>query len=89
MFETENYLIDPHTAVAVNVYQQYLQETGNLETPAIIASTASPYKFAASVLEALTNERGQGSEFDKVAELSALTGTQIPQAYRGSAAKAA
>ena len=42
MFETENYLIDPHTAVAVNVYQQYLQETGDLETPAIIASTASP-----------------------------------------------
>lgn len=79
MFETENYLIDPHTAVAVNVYQQYLQETGDLETPAIIASTASPYKFAASVLEALTGERGQGSEFDKVAELSALTGTQIPQ----------
>lgn len=79
MFETENYLIDPHTAVAVNVYQQYLQETGDLETPAIIASTASPYKFAASVLEALTGEKGQGSEFDKVAELSALTGTQIPQ----------
>ena len=63
----------------MNVYQQYLQETGDLETPAIIASTASPYKFAASVLEALTGERGQGSEFDKVAELSALTGTQIPQ----------
>ena len=79
MWQEHRYLIDPHTAVAVNVYQQYLQETGDLETPAIIASTASPYKFAASVLEALTGERGQGSEFDKVAELSALTGTQIPQ----------
>ena len=69
MFETENYLIDPHTAVAVNVYQQYLQETGDLETPAIIASTASPISLPPACWRALTGERGQGSEFDKVAEL--------------------
>lgn len=80
MFDTENYLIDTHTAVAVNVYQQYLRKTGDTATPTIIASTASPYKFAASVLEALTGEKSEASEFDKVAELSALTGTPVPAA---------
>lgn len=78
MFDTENYLIDTHTAVAVNVYGQYVEETGDKATPTILVSTASPYKFAASVLEALTGEKREGNEFDTVAELSALTGTSIP-----------
>ena len=39
--EEENYLCDPHTAVAVNVYRQYLQETGDT-APTIIASTCKP-----------------------------------------------
>ena len=45
LLEEENYLCDPHTAVAVNVYRQYLQETGDT-APTIIASTASPYKLS-------------------------------------------
>lgn len=40
-----DYVIDPHTAVAAGVYQKYLRETEDA-TPVVIASTASPYKFA-------------------------------------------
>ena len=77
MFDTENYLCDTHTAVAINVYGQYLKETGDNKTPTIIASTASPYKFAASVLDALVGEHG-GDEFSQVSELAAVSGTPVP-----------
>lgn len=79
MYDTENYLCDTHTAVAVNVYHQYVEETGNREIPAIVASTASPYKFAASVLDALTDEQAAAGEFAMVEELSAVSGTMIPE----------
>ncbi|WOC31021.1 MULTISPECIES: threonine synthase [Caproicibacterium] len=78
LYQTENYLCDPHTAVAVHVYKQYVSETGDSETPAILASTASPYKFADSVLQAITGSIGEKDDFAKIAELSAITGTQIP-----------
>lgn len=79
IYHTENYLCDTHTAVAVNVYHQYVNDTNDVATPAIIASTASPYKFADSVLSAVTNDDTQDtSEFTKIKELSALTGTPIP-----------
>ncbi len=80
MYNTENYLCDTHTAVAVNVYKQYVSDTGDNETPAIIVSTASPYKFANSVLSAVSeNYDNEGSEFAKVKELSAITGTSVPK----------
>ena len=47
-----HYLIDPHTAVAFDVLDQYRWETGD-RTPAIVVSTASPFKFCDSVLGAL------------------------------------
>ena len=53
LFEDCRYLCDTHTAVAVNVYRQYLEQTGDQNTPALLASTASPYKFSKSVLQAL------------------------------------
>ena len=52
MWQEYDYLIDPHTAVAFDVLEQYRQETGD-ETPAIVASTASPFKFCDNVLSAL------------------------------------
>ena len=55
-FEKDGYLCDTHTAVAVGVYEQYLKETGD-NTPAVIASTASPYKFPDSVLDAFDCEK--------------------------------
>ncbi len=81
-FARDNYLIDTHTAVAVRVYEQYKEETGDAETPTIIASTASPYKFADSVLDAVAGENvdelTQLDDFQKIEELSVLTSTSVP-----------
>ncbi len=77
LFRDHRYLCDTHTAVAVNVYNQYVQETGD-RTPCVIASTASPYKFAASVLAAVCKESLPSDEFAMVEKLSAVTGTKIP-----------
>ena len=77
MYKEENYLCDTHTAVAINVYQQYVSETGD-NTPAVIASTASPYKFAKSVLEAVSDDALPEDEFAMVDELSAKTKTPVP-----------
>ncbi len=77
MYGTEGYLCDPHTAVGVAVYKKYCQETGDIGTPAILVSTASPYKFAGSVLEALTGEPWTGMIF-----LIRWTLFLLPAAYR-------
>ena len=79
LFQTENYLCDPHTAVAVNVYHQYVEDTKDLATPTVIASTASPYKFATSVLGALSDEKPSGDEFQEINTLAAMTGTAVPE----------
>ena len=78
LFEKERYLCDTHTAVAVCVYDQYKRETGD-NTPAVIVSTASPYKFTHAVLQALTEEPVAGDDFKEAEALSELTKTQIPQ----------
>ncbi len=78
LYNDSNYLCDTHTAVAVNVYEKYLEKTGD-ETPAVIASTASPYKFSRAVLEALKgNKITEDDEFKVVDTLSELTKTEIP-----------
>jgi len=68
---TTNYTIDPHTAVGRYVYEQ-IGVTG----PTLIAATASPYKFAETVLQALdmTPESGQAA----LDQLSKATETEIP-----------
>ncbi|WP_040197714.1 threonine synthase [Candidatus Soleaferrea massiliensis] len=77
VFEQYGYLIDTHTAVAVNAYWQYIEQTGD-KTKTVIASTASPYKFPVSVLSALNGGEVKTDEFEAVKTLSAKTGTQIP-----------
>ena len=52
VFGCEGYLMDTHTAVAYTVLERYRKDTGD-NTPSVVLSTASPYKFCASVLEAL------------------------------------
>ena len=76
VFEKYGYLADTHTAVAIDVYNQYKAETGD-ETATVIASTASPYKFAQSVLSAISDKK-EDSEFKFVRILSELTNTAIP-----------
>lgn len=78
IFEQYSYLCDTHTAVAVKVYEDYRRETGDM-AKTIIASTASPYKFSASVLSALGADVESADEFEKVRILSRVSGTQAPQ----------
>ncbi len=68
LWENEHYLCDPHTAVAVRVYEDYRARTGDT-TPTVIASTASPFKFCRAVVEAL----GGTLEKDDVTQLDVLT----------------
>ena len=76
-YEKEGYLCDTHTAVAVSVYNDYVNKTGD-KTITVIASTASPYKFCASVLSAFGEEAPE-QEFDAVDLLNAKTGVKIPE----------
>ena len=86
LFEDTGYVIDTHTGVAAAVYQKYAQESKD-QTKTVIVSTASPYKFSRSVMEALGYKDAVGSrslddlsEFEIVDELSAKTGLPIPKA---------
>ncbi len=81
-FQQDHYLCDTHTAVGVHVYKEYREKTGDT-TPTVIASTANPYKFSASVLDALGGNREDWDEFAKVEELHALTGCEIPAPLAG------
>ena len=81
VFDDTGYLIDTHTGVAATVYNAYKAETGD-QTKTVIASTASPYKFSHSVLEAIKGKSAvEGKdEFAVVDELSEVSGTQVPKA---------
>jgi len=78
LFRKTGYLCDTHTAVAVKVYQDYADKTGD-QTPTVIASTASPFKFAGSVLPAISVQP-QGDDFALLDELSAASGLPAPKA---------
>ncbi|MBQ1352503.1 MAG: threonine synthase, partial [Firmicutes bacterium] len=76
MYERYGYLMDTHTAVGYRVYKDYVAYTGD-KTPNLIASTASAYKFAGSVAQAI----GIGEEKDGFAYIKALaseTGVPVP-----------
>ena len=61
LYEKTGYVIDTHTGIANAVYRRYGRETGD-ETPTVIASTASPFKFARSVVGAIAPEKAEGLE---------------------------
>ncbi len=72
------YLIDTHTSVAVNVYNAYVEKTGD-KTPTVIASTANPYKFSAAVLSAVSDvDIGSLDEFEQVEKLIEKTTVPCP-----------
>lgn len=78
VFDRYDYLCDSHTAVAVKVYEDYRKETGD-QTKTVIASTASPFKFAGSVLEAVTGAKSDADEFEQLQILGARAGLKVPQ----------
>ena len=81
MYKDHNYLMDTHTAVAYHVYEQYRKQTGD-QTPTLIASTASPYKFADSVAESIGLPKSENS-FRCIDEVEKETGVPIPASFRG------
>ncbi len=76
-FHKEHILIDPHTAVAVHACHAYKQES-NDNTPCIVLSTASAYKFAKDVYTALT-EKSCIDEFEAMNALHDYTSIAIPK----------
>ncbi|MBP3414356.1 MAG: threonine synthase, partial [Clostridia bacterium] len=79
LFDADGYLCDTHTAVGLNVYTQYREKTQDEKTPTVIASTASPYKFAPSVLGSFKEPDPTRSEFENIDELSVLSGCPVPE----------
>jgi threonine synthase len=79
VFASSAYLMDPHTAVAWTVWRKYRQQTAD-NTPAIIVSTASPYKFPGAVLQAVSGRYQEGDDIYLLRRLSELTGTPVPPA---------
>ena len=75
-FDEYGYVVDPHTAVALAVYNDYYLTSGDT-TPTVILSTASPYKFAQDVYEAV-GESQENDPFRAVKKLHFLTGMEVP-----------
>ena len=79
LYEDTGYVIDTHTAVAATVYEKYKKETGD-DTVTVIASTASPYKFTRSVMNAIDSKYDSMTDFELVDELSKISNVAVPQA---------
>ncbi len=80
VYKKTGYIMDTHTAVASKVYRKYVAETKD-QTKTVIASTASPYKFTRSVMDAIDAEKYKGmGDFELVDALSELSGVKVPQA---------
>lgn len=79
VYEKTGYVMDTHTSVASAVYHDYKESTED-STKTVIASTASPYKFAASVMAAIDEEFRGMDDFSLIDELSSTSGTKIPGA---------
>jgi len=79
LYEKTGYVIDTHTAVAATVYKKYQQESGDC-AKTVIASTASPYKFTRSVMNAINEKYDTMDDFALVDELSRIGKVAVPQA---------
>lgn len=80
IYTKDHYVIDPHTAVAATVYDRYEKKTGDT-TPTVIASTASPYKFARNVLHAIDAAKYDSmTDLEQFDALHEVSGVKIPAA---------
>ncbi|WP_455950388.1 threonine synthase [Eubacterium sp.] len=78
-YEKTGYVMDTHTAVAACVYKKYINETGD-DKVTVIASTASPFKFTRSVMDAIDPKYDTLSDFELVDELSKIANVKVPNA---------
>lgn len=79
IYDNTGYVIDTHTAVAAAVYNKYKADTKDT-TKTVIASTASPYKFTRSVMNAIDSKYDSMTDFELVDELSNISKVTVPQA---------
>ena len=79
LYDETGYVIDTHTAVASGVYKKYVAATGD-EKKTVIASTASPFKFTRSVMNAIDGKYDSMTDFELVDELSRIANVAVPQA---------
>ena len=77
VYEKNHYVCDTHTAVAYTVARRYQEQTGDGHHM-VVVSTASPYKFNGSVLEAIGAATEGKDEFDLLDELAARNDNPIP-----------
>ena len=84
-WKKHGYLSDTHTAVGIKVHEDYIKETGDT-TPTIIASTASPYKFADSAIVALSGSV-EGDDFERLEHLAQMSQTSVPRVLKDLAQK--
>ena len=77
VYDKEGYVMDTHTAVAAVAYDKYKAATGDDKTPTVIASTASPYKFTRSVMDAIDPAYDAEDDFELVDELNKVSKTAI------------
>lgn len=75
------YLCDTHTAVAYHVLEAYRAKSGD-ETPTVVVSTASPYKFCDNVLKAI-GMPAEESGTKLIETLSEVTGSAVPKPLFG------
>ena len=81
-YRDTGYVFDTHTAVGVKVYEDYRQKTGD-DTYTVVVSTASPFKFASSVLKGVAGRAGKVDPWQALASLSELSGWEIPRGLQG------
>lgn len=79
----KKYLLDTHTAVAVNVCTKYREATSDA-SKTVVVSTASPFKFAGSVAQAIIRPEliQDKSEFEILELLASATGIPVPAALK-------
>ena len=81
IYEDTGYVMDTHTAVAATVYKAYREDSKD-DRKTVIASTASPYKFAGSVMSAIHPKYKGQDDFKLIEELQKVSGTEIPNAIK-------
>ena len=79
IYEDTGYVIDTHTAVAACVYKKYVSDTSD-KTATVIASTASPFKFTRSVMDAISEGHENLDDFGLADALEKLSGVAVPKA---------
>ncbi len=82
LYKETKYVMDTHTAVAYAAYQKYKKQTKD-NTPMVIVSTASPYKFTKDVMTALDEKNQKEDAFVLMKELEKVSGVKIPASIQG------